>query len=108
MDGLILRWMVMLLRYGGAGGKNEAAPDYTNSRTHNTGGEIPASQHGGPANNTRNPMPGTLALFESKATPNINSRPARPYAKVCGDRLIQIKDWPSSVEPYTPRGWTRI
>jgi hypothetical protein len=76
MDGLILRWMVMLLRYGGAGGENEAAPGDTNNRTHNTGGEIPAS-HGGPAKNTRNPMPGTLAPCESKATPNINNRPAR-------------------------------
>jgi hypothetical protein len=41
-----LGWMVMLLRYGGAGGENEAAPGDTNSHTHNTGGEIPAS-HGG-------------------------------------------------------------
>ena len=52
MDGLILRWMVMLLRYGGADGKNEAARGYTGSRTRNTGEEIPAS-HGGPAKNTR-------------------------------------------------------
>jgi len=52
MDGLILRWMVMLLRYGGAGGKNEAARGNTSSRTRNTGEEIPAS-HGGPARNTR-------------------------------------------------------
>jgi len=37
----------MLMRYGGAGGENEAiaAPS---SRTRNTGGEIPAS-NGGPA-----------------------------------------------------------
>ena len=93
MDGLILRWMVMLLRYGGAGGENEAAPGDTNSRTHNTGGEIPAS-HGGPAKNTRNPMPGNLALCESKATPNINNRPARPYAK--------------SVVGHSRRFWPRI
>ena len=56
MDGLILRWMVMLLRYGGAGGENEAAPGHTGSQTRNTGGEIPTS-HGGPANNARNPVP---------------------------------------------------
>ena len=56
MDGLIVRWMVMLLRYGGAGGDNEAAPGHTSSDTRNTGGEIPAS-HGGPANNARNPIP---------------------------------------------------
>ena len=54
MDGLILRWMVMLLRYGGAGGKNEAAPGHTGSHTRNTGGEIPTS-HGGSANS--NPIP---------------------------------------------------
>jgi len=52
MDGKILRWMVMLLRYSGAGGKNEAARGNTSSRTRNTGEEIPAS-HGGPARNTR-------------------------------------------------------
>jgi len=33
MDGLIVRWMVMLLRYGGAGGENEAAPGHTSSDT---------------------------------------------------------------------------
>lgn len=58
MDSLILRWMLMLLRYGGAGGENKAAHGHTSSHTHNTGGEVPAS-HGGPARNARNPMPGT-------------------------------------------------
>jgi hypothetical protein len=50
MDGLILRRMVMLLRYGGAGGEEEDAPGHTGSRMRNTGGEIPAS-HGGPGSN---------------------------------------------------------
>jgi hypothetical protein len=54
MDRLIVRWMVMLLRYGGAAGENEAAPGHTSSHTRNTGGEIPAS-HGGPANNVLRP-----------------------------------------------------
>ena len=67
MDGLILRWMVMLLRYGGAGGDNETAPGHTSSHTPNTGGEIPAS-HGEPANNARNPIARTLTLYEGKAT----------------------------------------
>ena len=58
MDSLILRWMLMLLRYGGAGGENKAAHGHTSSHTHNPGGEVPAS-HGGPARNARNPMPGT-------------------------------------------------
>ena len=48
MDGLILRWIVMLLRYGRAGGENEAAPGHTGNRARNTGGAIRAS-HGGPA-----------------------------------------------------------
>ena len=65
MDGLILRWMVMLLRYGGAGGENEAAPGDTNSRTHNTGGKIPAS-HGGPAKNTRNPIARNLSTLREQ------------------------------------------
>ena len=52
----------MLLRYGGAGGENEAAPGHTGSQTRNTGGEIPTS-HGGPANNARNPVR-TLTLYE--------------------------------------------
>jgi hypothetical protein len=80
MDGLIVRWMVKLLRYGGAGGENEAAPGHTSSHTRNTGVEIPAS-HGGPANNARNPIARTLTLYERKATPTINDRPGRPYAK---------------------------
>ena len=80
MDGLIFRWMVMLLRYGGAGSENEAARGHTSSRTRNTGGEIPAS-HGGPAKNAHNPMPGNLTLCECKTTPNINNRVARSYAK---------------------------
>jgi hypothetical protein len=58
MDSLILRWMLMLLRYSGAGSENETASGQTSSRTHNTAGEVPAL-HGGPAKNTRNPMPGT-------------------------------------------------
>ncbi len=58
MDGLILRWMLMLLRQGGTGGENKAAHGHTSSSlTHNTGGEVPAS-HGGPARNARNPMAG--------------------------------------------------
>ena len=80
MDGLILRWMVMLLRYGGAGSENEAARGHTSSRTRNTGGEIPAS-HGGPAKNAHNPMPGNLTLCVCKTTPNIYNRVARSYAK---------------------------
>ena len=68
MDGLILRWMVMLLRYGGAGGENEAAPGDTNSRTHNTGGKIPAS-HGGPAKNTRNPIARNLSTLREQGHP---------------------------------------
>jgi hypothetical protein len=52
MDGLIFRWMVMLLRYGGAGGENEAAPGHTSIRTRKTGGETPTS-HGGPAKNAQ-------------------------------------------------------
>ena len=52
MDGLIFRWMVMLLRYGGAGGENEAAPGRTSNRTRKTGGETPTS-HGGPAKNAQ-------------------------------------------------------
>ena len=80
MDGLIVRRMVMLLRYGGAGGEHEAAPGHTSSQTRNKGGDIPAS-HGGPANNARNPIPRTLTLYEKKATPTINDRPGRPYAK---------------------------
>ena len=80
MDGLIVLWMVMSLRYGGAGGENEAAPGPTSSHTRNTGGDIPASR-GGPANNARNPIPRTLILYEKKATPTINDRPGRPYAK---------------------------
>ncbi|MBR1267672.1 hypothetical protein JQ629_09150 [Bradyrhizobium sp. AUGA SZCCT0222] len=46
MDGLIVRWMMMLLRYGRAGGENEAAPGHTGNRARNTGGAIRAS-HGG-------------------------------------------------------------
>ncbi|MBR1157341.1 hypothetical protein [Bradyrhizobium sp. JYMT SZCCT0428] len=87
MDGLIMRWMVMLLRYGGVGSENEAARGHTSSRTRSKGGEILAA-HGGPTKNTRNPMPGTLTLCESKATPHINNRPARPYAKPVVDQKL--------------------
>ena len=80
MDGLILRWMVMLLRYGRAGGENEAAPGHTGNRARNTGGAIPAS-HGGPAKTARNPIPRNLTLCERRATPKPNGRPARQYAK---------------------------
>jgi hypothetical protein len=63
MDLLIVRRM---LRYGGAGSENEAAPGHTSSHTRNTRDEIPAS-HGGPAINARNPIPRTLTLYEWKA-----------------------------------------
>jgi hypothetical protein len=77
MELLIVRRM---LRYGGAGDENEAAPGHTSSHTRNTRDEIPAS-HGGPAINARNPIPRTLTLYEWKASPTINDRPGRPYAK---------------------------
>jgi hypothetical protein len=75
MDLLIVRRM---LRYGGAGGENEAAPGHTSSHTRNTRDKIPPS-HGGPA--SRIPIPRTLTLYEWKASPTINDRPGRPYAK---------------------------
>jgi hypothetical protein len=68
MDGLILRWMVMLLRYGGAGAENEAARGHTSSRTRNTGGEIPAS-HGGPAKITRNPIARNINILREQGHP---------------------------------------
>jgi hypothetical protein len=68
MDGLILRWVLMSLRYGEAGGENKAAPGETNGRKLNTDGEIPAS-HGGPAKNSA--ICPTLALCDRRATPKI-------------------------------------
>lgn len=49
MDLLIVRRM---LRHGGAGGENEAAPSHTSSHSRNTRDEIPTT-HGGPAINAR-------------------------------------------------------
>jgi hypothetical protein len=62
MDLLIVRRM---LRYGGAGCENEAAPGHTSSNTRN---EIPAS-HGGPAINAQSD-PQNLSTLRVEGQPN--------------------------------------